>query len=1839
MARGSLRHLYKWETPDQKIRRIGYQMQRQLQRKERLDAQDELRDREIQRQFQGELQRKAVLDRQDDIGQQMGAEQERRRGLDERGVPSVEEGLKRFRQVEQRQQPTARSQFEPTPMTQREIGARAQSIGVSIAKYQAMPQEEREAAATVVGRQRRRPVEEPGLSRLIGNVFQTVGQVAAPGVPEEAFLPANLGGLAPPIPPIAVTGPRLLGIRQRLLDEGYGPEQADVQLRGMLRYQELFDEEIERRVALFDRPPAKGTPSYITAQRTASERLEEEMGEQLRAAQPELPFGAQVKRGLLETLGLGAAGVGAAMEFLEERPLAGPFARMEGADVTALERGRQLAKGPAEVITTEIAAPVKAGEVFFEEVTGVPARGKVSGKISGPIAQDITAEVINPVVIFMALPFLRFGTAGLRGLELAAQVTANLTATGLEPALARATLRGITAYGRLGAAALRNVPKAVRESPTFQRAIRTLQSETGGRLRPLSFEEIEARLLPGEDMVSGIRRQRNYDALTPDELVQEELRITAAAPKGAVKAGTPEAIAARQSNIEVQAVRDAAVEAGGGRLGPEAMRLTDDLPGLGVISRRLDNIETALAKPRVKGRAALQEERAKLQAQREVNEILMSGETPEFQLDIIARELGELQTELRLRSTPFRGRWAAGRKFVPAEKDMRMGAPGQAERARQPSAAVRRERVEAAGRQRFPELSTGELGARERVLREFVESAKFEPAPVGEPLVGRARFTEAGEVVTEPTFATEAELAGIRAEQGRLPMGAGERPIEGAGPMFREGAAGPPAPPEKPPPAVGGIPEPPEPPRLPTVSEVEARARPQPPEVRAQMRGEIAEPEIPLQGWDDFQAQWGPRYQENWWTKIEDMVGGPLARTPEEKAVRSAFVRGELYREIQKTRGHAAVWLWVAKHTRVLGLNSQGVAKKVAIAPGAKVPSKWAQRLEHITEHPEKYIISPEQRAALDDAQALFSHVLQTELREGVDVLEVMGGYWRRLIKTTPSGKRVNAASSFGPPRVKPPHARSRIYGDIEELFAWDAKTGGKMKLGSAIEGMADRVSGAVDAIANRRIVNELRTLGVKPSERIAQAVAEEARLARQAYKEARAAAAKKGAGLAERAAAAEAEVRLVNAKRALNLDAKKVMERRPKVLGRLVTDEAAEQMARYLDAAGPDAIEEAFRFARATNIVGDLSAMGIQGWYTFWADHPTWWASTFKGLEGLVRNPYRFVAQNADVIERGTRYGAIVVPEEFLLRRGGGFTRWFVQLPIIRNTQNSFEWWIFTAQTMRWKAAEGMAKNADELFELATVLRHQTGASLMPGLTRTQRRLAQGFFAPKFLAALFASLKDVSRPGPAGAYARRTVAMAFGGAMAAIVAGNVAQGKVPNLTDPDKAGFFGVPVDKGYLYPMGPFQPFVMALFRTGRIAQDIAQGEKPRERDLQAWPRFVTGKLNKYERALIRVVEALGVPVGALRGRPFRGPEIGKGRRGLMGELQEFGPIGPVQAVAGIAEGAPVTGVEVAGVRTTVRTPYQTLQQGWGKEYPDRKFNYEVDYIVADANPNLSPLVAAARGRAREYGAESAIMRETNQRFRAEMERERGLSELASDLVTGNVDVGPELMRRYRAYKGDMAVAMSRAMFEVDYEPSTPEGKALRDWASLNPYDAKYVDPETREVDWDAFGKEQDRLFAVIERIDSELADALETRTKAIGVNLNRLEPRLEAVIDLRERLFDMPRWSGIDKETGDRIQEFVEFAQREAARAKRAGADISETEMARLLGRKNGVPKLGDAAAMVIQGKAPPNLEMVNLALRNEEELSIFFPRDLDRFLPVLAEREALGEEAFERVLAGR
>src|SRR3990167_9143196 len=135
-----------------------------------------------------------------------------------------------------------------------------------------------------------------------------------------------------------------------------------------------------------------------------------------------------------------------------------------------------------------------------------------------------------------------------------------------------------------------------------------------------------------------------------------------------------------------------------------------------------------------------------------------------------------------------------------------------------------------------------------------------------------------------------------------------------------------------------------------------------------------------------------------------------------------------------------------------------------------------------------------------------------------------------------------------------------------------------------------------------------------------------------------------------------------------------------------------------------------------------------------------------------------------------------------------------------------------------------------------------------MPGLTKRQARvLANGFFAPKFFAAMQGALLDpLTKTGPARIEAIRSVGSMLGGATAVSVGLNVVlNGKMPNMTDPSAEGWMGVKVGGTWVYPLGPFHPVLRALAQTAQAGAELAEGKAPSARQLYAWPRFAEGRL----------------------------------------------------------------------------------------------------------------------------------------------------------------------------------------------------------------------------------------------------------------------------------------------------------------------------------------------------------------------------------------------------------
>ncbi len=382
--------------------------------------------------------------------------------------------------------------------------------------------------------------------------------------------------------------------RSDLASEGFEPWMIDTQLQGQIRLGALLGEEREKAESAVPAPPAVLTEAQnktlLQINEKALARLDEEMGDLLDKAQPQRGLFSKIMGVALTPLSPLATVIGA----LEKSPLGGPFARppeFEGKSVA--EKGAELSRPVAKEVLPIVAKPFEAGEIAFEEVTGIRSRG-VSGAIQGDIAEDILTEVINPAFIVLVAPQAMVATRGLSGLKLAAQIADNLVGTGVSGPLARATLRGLTNLGRGGLAAARSLPRVVLETPIIQDAIRTLREspEAGGVVLGRTSRE-RAILLTKESL-----------ELMPGRMLGEVAGLLGT-PIGKTKAKTIEGIRSIQAKEapglrtvlkKVSKEQEAALKAGVTQAAtpvrPEA------------VGRRLDIVESGLEASQAQARAA-----------------------------------------------------------------------------------------------------------------------------------------------------------------------------------------------------------------------------------------------------------------------------------------------------------------------------------------------------------------------------------------------------------------------------------------------------------------------------------------------------------------------------------------------------------------------------------------------------------------------------------------------------------------------------------------------------------------------------------------------------------------------------------------------------------------------------------------------------------------------------------------------------------------------------------------------------------------------------------------------------------------------------------------------------------------------------------------------------------------------------------------------------------------------------------------------------------------------------------------------------------------------------------
>jgi len=513
----------------------------------------------------------------------------------------------------------------------------------------------------------------------------------------------------------------------------------------------------------------------------------------------------------------------------------------------------------------------------------------------------------------------------------------------------------------------------------------------------------------------------------------------------------------------------------------------------------------------------------------------------------------------------------------------------------------------------------------------------------------------------------------------------------------------------------------------PTIPEIEGRSKPLTPEERARLPRDQQEAiyvprDFAAATADTARAGEGPI--GGTLQKIQDVaqkvplirslfsfaepMAGARAQTKLGNVIPEAMVRRAVFVAEEQQKARAAFMGWLADSRGTLDLDGKGIARGVGVKPGADIPASVRGRLDDIVEHPEDYVLPPEQSKAITQLQHTFNAVTQHQLEAGVDVREVMGAYFPRIVKKSPKGAPKARSLRL---TSRPGHAKPRQFADIREGAA------AGFEYINPVESVQHRFDTGVESIGNRRTFEGIKELGQKPSERVPQGT-------RDAYMAARAQyigeAGQPSARTSENAKALEV------AKRDLRVAATKANEPHigeVKAFGRIFPEEVTTEMAKYVDIDDPGALDTFFRIQRATATSSDLSALLVQGGNLFYRNNIAWWKSAGYSIAALAKEPVGYVSRNIDSIQRGIEAGAIRPPSEFLLREGGGAVQHVGRLPVIKQAQRSFEWFVFVGQSEWWKGAERMGMTTAERAELAAVIRKGTGSMLRPGLTKMRQK------------------------------------------------------------------------------------------------------------------------------------------------------------------------------------------------------------------------------------------------------------------------------------------------------------------------------------------------------------------------------------------------------------------------------------------------------------------------------------------------------------------------------------
>jgi hypothetical protein len=647
-----------------------------------------------------------------------------------------------------------------------------------------------------------------------------------------------------------------------------------------------------------------------------------------------------------------------------------------------------------------------------------------------------------------------------------------------------------------------------------------------------------------------------------------------------------------------------------------------------------------------------------------------------------------------------------------------------------------------------------------------------------------------------------------------------------------------------------------------------------------------------------------------------------------------AGIQHNLFVEIEKARVAISVLNFKNRAQKLFSFR-KGIARRVEVAEGVSESTPGLRTLDDILDHPEHYVLTPEQNEVINIGIDTQTQSLRDAQRLGVDVIELGSAYWHRIIRKAP-------VEPAGEPRIigilrrRKGYTYERALQGIDQLTEVSGK--GFVYEQDPYIRMAARLEAAVESMAAVHLQRRLTQLpGAETfGQRISKDVIKAHREALESLKRARANSLQKGGDSATKLE----ELRIAES---IYLRAVGDLERAGKkaktpgigeviLYNRIIPADLKKQVEEFVGslegATEPNKItgilSETAQLLRTMLTTADLAAGFIQGQGLFYRNHPKWWTAQVHGVLGFVDDPTAYVARNFDVMQRGMEKGAIMRPTEFLFaERGLASVPPRIPLigPALKGFNRAFEWFIVVAQTELFKAAESQLLKKgikgktleEELVSVGTAIRKGVGGEspAILGLRQNQvtiERLA--FFASRLLRANAGIIAQATlTPGAGGREARRILGSVIAGGTALTIGINLAStGRFPNFTDTDASDWGKFRVGKRLYSAFGPYHPYFRTIARSSnRGARGNITGA------LREIGRFFRSKASIPVRALETSAEMY------TRGysTTFEGEIIEPSLLGAARLASEHLPIAPVEAAKGIAEGEPSALTEFVGLQ----------------------------------------------------------------------------------------------------------------------------------------------------------------------------------------------------------------------------------------------------------------------------------------------------------------------------------